>query len=196
MQAARRAAIEAAAGARSWGLVLGTLGRQGNPAILDRLKQLLERQGRAYVTVLLSGERGDCGRQMGEAGGTGEAQGRLHLCAAPSAGLCVAAWCRCLLVWPWPSLHCTAAMHTPLPCPSSPNAPACAPAEVSPPKLAALGAGVDAWVQIACPRLSIDWGEGFTKPTLNPYEVGGCQGRLGRQEGVCACSGGMNGRRL
>jgi 2-(3-amino-3-carboxypropyl)histidine synthase len=24
--------------------------------------------------------------------------------------------------------------------------------------------GVDAWVQIACPRLSIDWGEGFQKP--------------------------------
>lgn len=88
------------------------------------------------------------------------------------------------------------------------------PAEVSPPKLAALSCGIDAWVQvrtlaaldicccasharraacphplpqawaranplsapccaaqIACPRLSIDWGEGFAKPTLNPYEV-------------------------
>lgn len=44
-------------------------------------------------------------------------------------------------------------------------------AEVSPPKLAALSQGIDAWVQIACPRLSIDWGEGFTLPTLNPYEV-------------------------
>ena len=30
---------------------------------------------------------------------------------------------------------------------------------------------VDAWVQIACPRLSIDWGEGFDKPTLTPYEA-------------------------
>lgn len=52
---------------------------------------------------------------------------------------------------------------------------ACTPpgrcAEVSPPKIAALSEGVDAWVQIACPRLSIDWGEGFSKPTLNPYEV-------------------------
>lgn len=45
------------------------------------------------------------------------------------------------------------------------------PAEVSPAKLAALSRGVDAWVQIACPRLSIDWGEGFMLPTLNPYEV-------------------------
>lgn len=25
--------------------------------------------------------------------------------------------------------------------------------------------------QIACPRLSIDWGEGFTRPTLTPYEA-------------------------
>lgn len=60
---------------------------------------------------------------------------------------------------------------------------ACPPpaaAEVSPPKLAALSRGVDAWVQIACPRLSIDWGEGFAQPTLNPYEVRGwgCAARL------------------
>ena len=25
--------------------------------------------------------------------------------------------------------------------------------------------------QIACPRLSIDWGEGFARPTLTPYEA-------------------------
>ncbi|EFN55489.1 hypothetical protein CHLNCDRAFT_23248, partial [Chlorella variabilis] len=97
MQAARQAAIQAAAGAASWGLVLGTLGRQGNPRILAQLQELLRRQGRQFVTVLLS--------------------------------------------------------------------------EVSPPKLAALSEGIDAWVQIACPRLSIDWGEGFTQPTLNPYEA-------------------------
>ena len=30
---------------------------------------------------------------------------------------------------------------------------------------------VEAWVQIACPRLSIDWGEGFSRPTLTPYEA-------------------------
>jgi 2-(3-amino-3-carboxypropyl)histidine synthase len=30
---------------------------------------------------------------------------------------------------------------------------------------------VQAWVQVACPRLSIDWGEGFTKPTLTPFEA-------------------------
>lgn len=27
------------------------------------------------------------------------------------------------------------------------------------------------WIQIACPRLSIDWGYAFTTPLLNPYEA-------------------------
>ncbi|ESN99832.1 hypothetical protein HELRODRAFT_113590 [Helobdella robusta] len=30
---------------------------------------------------------------------------------------------------------------------------------------------IDAWVQVACPRLSIDWGTEFHKPLLNPYEA-------------------------
>ena len=42
--------------------------------------------------------------------------------------------------------------------------------EVAPWKLALMD-GVDVWIQIACPRLSIDWGEGFQKPTLTPYEA-------------------------
>ena len=29
----------------------------------------------------------------------------------------------------------------------------------------------DFWVQIACPRLSVDWGHFFTKPILSPYEM-------------------------
>jgi 2-(3-amino-3-carboxypropyl)histidine synthase len=99
MRAARRAAVEAAAGAERWGLVLGTLGRQGSPRVLAELEALLAARGRSWFVVLLS--------------------------------------------------------------------------EVSPAKLAALGAGggVDAWVQVACPRLSIDWGAEFDRPTLNPYEA-------------------------
>lgn len=27
------------------------------------------------------------------------------------------------------------------------------------------------WVQIACPRLSVDWGTAFSRPLLSPYEV-------------------------
>ena len=42
--------------------------------------------------------------------------------------------------------------------------------EVTPQKLDMMSE-VDVWVQVACPRLSIDWGEGFGKPTLTPYEA-------------------------
>ena len=96
MRAARRAAIEAARGARSFGLVLGTLGRQGNPHILEHLRARLRTRAIPHTVVLLS--------------------------------------------------------------------------EISPAKVAALR-GPDAWVQIACPRLSIDWGEAFGVPVLTPYEA-------------------------
>ena len=43
--------------------------------------------------------------------------------------------------------------------------------QVDPNLINSMSEHVDAWVQIACPRLSIDWGEGFTKPLLTPYEM-------------------------
>lgn len=92
----RQQAVRAARGARCFGLVLGTLGRQGNPAILDHLRALLTALGIQHIVVLLS--------------------------------------------------------------------------ELFPAKLS-MFAGVDAWVQVACPRLSIDWGHGFTVPVLTPYEA-------------------------
>ncbi|KAF8062673.1 dph1 [Scenedesmus sp. PABB004] len=100
MRAARRAAIAAAAGASRWGLVLGTLGRQGNPRTLELLRTALaERRGGGggRVTVVLL-------------------------------------------------------------------------SEVTQAKLGAMPS-VEAWVQVACPRLSIDWGEGFAAPVLTPYEA-------------------------
>jgi 2-(3-amino-3-carboxypropyl)histidine synthase len=39
---------------------------------------------------------------------------------------------------------------------------------------------VECWVQIACPRLSIDWGYAFARPLLTPYEA---LVVLGSQEG-------------
>jgi hypothetical protein len=96
MRTARRKAVQAAKGARSWGVVQGTLGRQGNPALVQSLQRVLQERGLAFTTFLIS--------------------------------------------------------------------------ELSPARLA-LVSGVDAWVQVACPRLSIDWGEAFTKPTLTPYEA-------------------------
>ncbi|MGB1607977.1 MAG: 2-(3-amino-3-carboxypropyl)histidine synthase subunit 1/2, partial [Promethearchaeia archaeon] len=79
----RKNAIAACAGARVFGVIQGTLGRQGNPRVVDRVVSLLTAAGKECVVVLLS--------------------------------------------------------------------------EITPQKLATFE-GIDAWVQIACPRLSIDWG--------------------------------------
>lgn len=44
--------------------------------------------------------------------------------------------------------------------------------EISPVVLNAFGPSIDVWVQVACPRLSIDWGDGFVdKPLLTPFEL-------------------------
>lgn len=34
------------------------------------------------------------------------------------------------------------------------------------------------WVQVACPRLSIDWGTAFKKPLLTPYELMAALGKI------------------
>ncbi len=96
MQATRKRAISLASKANRIGIILGTLGRQGNLKILEQLKTRIVDSGKDYVIVLLS--------------------------------------------------------------------------EIFPDKLR-LFEGVDAWVQIACPRLSIDWGIAFSKPLLTPYEL-------------------------
>ncbi|XP_068126182.1 2-(3-amino-3-carboxypropyl)histidine synthase subunit 1 [Hyperolius riggenbachi] len=92
----RNNAVKSAAGAKTWGLILGTLGRQGSPKILEHLESRLQALGCRYVRLLLS--------------------------------------------------------------------------EIFPNKLK-LFPEVEAWVQVACPRLSIDWGTAFLKPLLNPYEA-------------------------
>jgi len=94
--------IETARPVKKWGIVLGTLGRQGSPAILKRIQALLLERGCECIVLLLS--------------------------------------------------------------------------ELFPAKLALLDASVGAWVQIACPRLSIDWGTAFSKPLLTPYEALVCFG--------------------
>jgi 2-(3-amino-3-carboxypropyl)histidine synthase len=96
MRAVRRNMVERARGAARWGIVLGTLGRQGNPAILEHLEKRLRECGKEYVVFLIS--------------------------------------------------------------------------EMNPAKMALLK-DADAFAQIACPRLSIDWGEDFQKPVLTPYEA-------------------------
>ncbi|XP_059234597.1 2-(3-amino-3-carboxypropyl)histidine synthase subunit 1 isoform X1 [Mustela nigripes] len=97
MQANRQEAIATARSAKSWGLILGTLGRQGSPKILEQhLESRLQALGLPFLRLLLS--------------------------------------------------------------------------EIFPSKLNLLPE-VDVWVQVACPRLSIDWGTAFPKPLLTPYEA-------------------------
>ena len=50
---------------------------------------------------------------------------------------------------------------------------------MTPQKLELMNASVDAWCQVACPRLSIDWGEAFTVRLLF------------RADAVCPCSAGL-----
>lgn len=45
MQATRQEAIAAARSAKSWGLILGTLGRQGSPKILEVRGTSIRRRG-------------------------------------------------------------------------------------------------------------------------------------------------------
>ncbi|KAI4983032.1 hypothetical protein ZWY2020_023524 [Hordeum vulgare] len=96
MKQARKEAVLAARKAKSWGVVLGTLGRQGSLKVLDRVVEHLEEKGLEHTVVLMS--------------------------------------------------------------------------ELSPTRMELFGDSVDAWVQIACPRLSIDWGEGFKRPVLTTFE--------------------------
>ncbi|KAD4178552.1 hypothetical protein R6Q59_022150 [Mikania micrantha] len=97
MKECRKNAILKAKQAKNWGIVLGTLGRQGNPRILDRLEKKMSAKGLSWTIILMS--------------------------------------------------------------------------ELSPARIALFGDSVDAWIQIACPRLSIDWGDAFIKPLLTPFEA-------------------------
>ncbi|KAK1289977.1 hypothetical protein QJS10_CPB18g01906 [Acorus calamus] len=97
MKEVRKCAILKARKASNWGVVFGTLGRQGNAGILGRLTARMEERGIDPMVVMMS--------------------------------------------------------------------------EISPTRMELFGDSVDAWVQIACPRLSIDWGDAFEKPMLTPFEA-------------------------
>jgi 2-(3-amino-3-carboxypropyl)histidine synthase len=100
MKCMRRAAIAQATSARVFGILMGTLGRQGNPALVQNIQQTLRAHGKKSFLMLIS--------------------------------------------------------------------------EITPAKLRLLPK-VDAWVQVACPRLSVDWGHLLSdKPVLNPYELNVC----------------------
>ncbi|CCG21305.1 Dph1 protein [Candida orthopsilosis Co 90-125] len=96
MTRVREDAVVTARKAKKVGLILGALGRQGNPVTLQKLETQLSQKGIQVVKIILS--------------------------------------------------------------------------EIFPQKLSMFD-DVDAFVQVACPRLSIDWGYAFNKPLLTPYEA-------------------------
>uniref|UniRef100_A0A6P7EYY5 2-(3-amino-3-carboxypropyl)histidine synthase subunit 1 n=1 Tax=Diabrotica virgifera virgifera TaxID=50390 RepID=A0A6P7EYY5_DIAVI len=96
MEKIRQSSIQEATKAGTFGVIMGTLGRQGNPTVVEHLRKRLEETNKKTVVILLS--------------------------------------------------------------------------EIFPSKIK-LFKNIDAFVQIACPRLSIDWGKFFDKPVITPYEA-------------------------
>eukprot|EP00347_Sterkiella_histriomuscorum_P002566 403367655 len=96
MHKIRRSEVEKAKKANNFGIIFGTLGRQGNQGLLSDIQNLLKKNGKTYFVLFLS--------------------------------------------------------------------------EISIDKLKKFPQ-IEAWVQIACPRLSVDWGHFFDKPLLNTYEA-------------------------
>ena len=103
----RREAIRKASSARLFGVILGTLGRQGSNAVVEGLKAALREAKKPFMNFLMTEIRPAALRQFSQ---------------------------------------------------------------------------VDAWIQVACPRLSIDWGTEFDKPILTPYEANVMLGRINWQE--------------
>ena len=54
MKKLRYGEIEKAKACKHWGIALGTLGRQGNEKILERLGAILKQKGIDYEVVLIS----------------------------------------------------------------------------------------------------------------------------------------------
>ncbi|XP_078467969.1 2-(3-amino-3-carboxypropyl)histidine synthase subunit 1-like isoform X3 [Lampetra planeri] len=73
MRAARKDAIAEAAKAKTWGLILGTLGRQGSPKIMqvgaDCLPQIIHRLGHCVLQAASHSLRGDGGYQANRMAG-------------------------------------------------------------------------------------------------------------------------------
>jgi 2-(3-amino-3-carboxypropyl)histidine synthase len=95
MQKIRYSEVEKARNAKTLGIILGTLGRQGNTGLLENFRRICKEQNVKCFILLLS--------------------------------------------------------------------------EVTPQKLSKFKS-IDAWIQISCPRLSVDWGMSYSKPLLNTYE--------------------------
>ena len=123
MQRLRADAIGQAKEAEHFGLILGTLGRQGAPHLLHRLASLVS--------------------------------------SSPAAGV------------ERPRQHTVFLIS-----------------ELSPARVSLLPQSIDCFVQVACPRLSVDWGHEYGRPLLNTYEA---EVALGTAQWLLGTGGGEEG---
>jgi 2-(3-amino-3-carboxypropyl)histidine synthase len=145
MHSLRKHAIATATKAKTFGLILGTLGRQGSPKIMEYLQESITKAGKSYVTILLSEIFPGKLAQFEDV----DAYVLKHLSLVGVGLKCSGAkrWARFGLVWRW-----IGHVHECF-------------------KLTLSTSSHYSWIQIACPRLSIDWGYAFPKPLLTPYEA-------------------------
>nr|NVI71044.1 putative diphthamide biosynthesis protein 1 [Cucujiformia] len=54
MNVIRKKVVEESSGATKYGIIMGTLGRQGNPKVVEYLRKTLEEKGKKAVVILLS----------------------------------------------------------------------------------------------------------------------------------------------
>ncbi|XP_017346889.1 2-(3-amino-3-carboxypropyl)histidine synthase subunit 1 isoform X3 [Ictalurus punctatus] len=156
MRANRLQAIETARSAQRWGLILGTLGRQGNPKILEHLEEKLKALGRSFTRVLLSEIF----------------PSKLALMAdvdTPESKGFYSNWKGFPSLLHEPGLN--KEDHNPLLMLAYKRGPRWRDTRKLNQSSILEAVRKLKWVQIACPRLSIDWGTAFSKPLLSPYEA-------------------------
>ncbi|CAI5468459.1 unnamed protein product [Closterium sp. Yama58-4] len=166
MRSARRLAVTRASRVRGkrWGVVQGTLGHQGNPRTVDHCVRRIRAVGGTPVVFLVSELTPEKVAAVGMGSG-----GLIGLSETEAAGDVAGAGAddvdRALS-----ELSVGGTKQDSITS-----------------KESGRGAGIDAWVQVACPRLSIDWGEAFTAPMLTPYELEVALGFAPPWWGNCFC---------
>ncbi|GJP47203.1 hypothetical protein CLOM_g6420 [Closterium sp. NIES-68] len=172
MRAARQLAVTRASRVRGkrWGVVQGTLGHQGNPRTVDHCVRRIRAAGGTPVVFLVSEltpekvaavgvGSGGMARPSEDESASGDVAGATADLAKATGG---------------DEVRTTDTD--------------CVVRELGGLSLAGAGArGIDAWVQVACPRLSIDWGEAFAAPMLTPYELEVALGFAPPWWGGCFC---------
>ncbi|CAI7847714.1 unnamed protein product [Closterium sp. NIES-54] len=197
MRSARRLAVTRASRVRGgrWGVVQGTLGHQGNPRTVDHCVRRIRAAGGTPVVFLVSeltpekvaavgvGSGWMSGASETEAVGDVAGAGADVAGAGADVASSVGDMDRALSEL---SLGGGGMKQDSITCTDKESV-----RETSGRGTGGIGSGretgIDAWVQVACPRLSIDWGDAFAAPMLTPYELEVALGFAPPWWGGCFC---------